>query len=50
MTFTLSYDATNDRLDVILTMIDLNVGFIFHRECYFSGPEVEKFTTECTLK
>jgi len=50
MTFTLSYDATNDRLDVILTMIDLNSGFIFHRECYFSGPEVEKFTTECTLK
>ncbi|CAD8076691.1 unnamed protein product [Paramecium primaurelia] len=50
MTFTLSYDATNDRLDVILTMVDLNSGFIFHRECYFSGPQVEKFTTECTLK
>lgn len=35
MTFTLSYDATNDRLDVILTIDSLNSAFIIHRECYF---------------
>ncbi|CAD8082697.1 unnamed protein product [Paramecium sonneborni] len=50
MTFTLSYDATNDRLDVILTIDSLNSAFIIHRECYFQGPDVAKFSTDCTLK
>lgn len=33
MTFSLSADTTNDRLDIVLTLDGLGSGMIFQKEC-----------------